>query len=199
MNAPAYRAINPMGKVPALRHGDTIVTECAAICACLADAFSEAGLAPPAEDRQRGPYYRWLFFGAGPIEAATTNKALGFVVPQGSERMAGYGSPDEVFATLEAAVSRARYLVGDDFTTADLYVGALIGWGMMFGTIDRRPPSSAIMPASALARRRSARRTSMMRCWPNSGRRPRLPSADTSPERCTAALDLENRRGVTLL
>src|SRR5665213_2068414 len=73
MKAPAYLAINPMGKVPAIRHGDTVVTEGAAICAYLADAFPQAGLAPPQGDRLRGPYYRWLFFTAGPVEAAISN------------------------------------------------------------------------------------------------------------------------------
>ena len=89
MKAPAYLALNPMGKVPALRHGDTIVTEGAAICAYLADAFPAAKLTPPPGDRRRGPYYRWLFFTAGPVEAAASNKALGFAVPQGRERMMG--------------------------------------------------------------------------------------------------------------
>jgi glutathione S-transferase len=89
MKAPEYLTVNPMGKVPALRHGDTVVTETAAICAYLADAFPEAGLAPAPGDRLRGPYFRWLFFAAGPIEAAASNKALGFVVPEGRERMMG--------------------------------------------------------------------------------------------------------------
>src|SRR3712207_2563476 len=80
MKAPAYLALNPMGKVPAIRHGETVVTEAAAIGAYLADAFPQAGLAPPPGDRRRGPYYRWLFFGAGPVEAAVTNTALGLVV-----------------------------------------------------------------------------------------------------------------------
>jgi glutathione S-transferase len=90
MKTPVYLAVNPMGKVPAIRHGATIVTECAAICAYLADAFPQAGLAPPLA--HRGAYYRWLFYAAGPVEAAVTNKALGFVVPPGKEMMAGYGS-----------------------------------------------------------------------------------------------------------
>src|SRR3982750_1979055 len=81
MKGADYLAINPMGKVPAIKHGDTVVTEAAAICAYLADAFPEAGLAPPPADRLRGPYYRWLFFVAGPLEAAWTNKVLGFDVP----------------------------------------------------------------------------------------------------------------------
>ena len=91
MKAAAYLAINPMRKVPAIRHGDVVVTEAAAICAYLADVFPEARFAPPAGDRLRGPYYRWLFFAAVPVEAAWPNKAMGFVVPQGRERMMSYG------------------------------------------------------------------------------------------------------------
>jgi glutathione S-transferase len=139
LKAPAYLAINPMGKVPALRHGDAVVTETAAICAYLADAFPQAGLAPPPGHRLRAPYYRWLFFTAGPVEAAASNKALGFVVPPERERMMGYGNIALVLKTLEAAVSRGNYLVGDSFTAADLYVGAHLGFGMMFGTIEKRP------------------------------------------------------------
>jgi glutathione S-transferase len=137
MKGPAYLAINPMGKVPALRHGDAVVTETAAICAYLADAFPQARLAPPPGDRLRAPYYRWLFFGAGPVEAAVSNKALGFVVPPDRERMIGYGNIGHVMSTLEAAVSRG-YLVGSSFTAADLYVGAQIGFGLMFGTFEKR-------------------------------------------------------------
>lgn len=139
MKAPAYRAINPMGKVPALRHGDNVVTETAAICAYLADAFSEAGLAPPAGDPRRAAYYRWLFFAAGPVEAAASNKALGVVVPEGRERMMGYGRFEDVIATLDDAVSAADYLVGGKFSAADLYLGAQLGFGMQFGTIEKRP------------------------------------------------------------
>ena len=139
MKAPAYLAINPMGKVPALRHGDAVVTETAAICAYLADAFPQAGLAPPSGSKLRAPYYRWLFFTAGPVEAALTNKALGFEVPPDRERMMGYGNIAQTLDTLEAAVSRGEYLVGDSFTAADLYVGSHIGFGMMFGTLEKRP------------------------------------------------------------
>ena len=139
MKAPDYLAINPMGKVPAIRHGDTVVTESAAICAYLADAFPDAGLAPPHGDRLRGPYYRWMFFGAGPVEAAVTNKALNFVVPEGRERMAGYGSFADVLNGLETAVSGGEYLTGDRFTAADVYLGSAIGFGMMFGGIEKRP------------------------------------------------------------
>ena len=138
MKAPAYLAINPMGKVPALRHGDAVVTEAPAICAYLADAFPQAGLAPPPGHRLRAPYYRWLFFSAGPVEAAVSNKALGVVVPAERERMVGYGNFAVTVDTLERAVANG-YLAGDSFTAADLYVGAQIGFGMMFGALDRRP------------------------------------------------------------
>jgi len=137
MKSPEYLAINPMGKVPAIRHGDTVVTECAAICAYLADAFPQAGLAPPLD--QRGPYYRWLFFAAGPLEAAVTNQALGFAVPAEREMMAGYGNLPRVIDVLEGAVSGGGYIAGERFTAADVYVGAQIGWGMQFGTIEARP------------------------------------------------------------
>ena len=137
MKSPEYLAINPMGKVPAIRHGDTVVTECAAICAYLADAFPQAGLTPPLD--QRGPYYRWLFFAAGPVEAAVTNQALGFVVPAEREMMAGYGNLPRVLDVLEGAVSGGGYVAGERFTAADVYVGAQIGWGMQFGAIEGRP------------------------------------------------------------
>jgi len=90
LKGPAYLAINPMGKIPALTHGRQVITECAAICAYLADAFPQAGLAPPPGDPQRAAYYRWLFFAAGPVEAATSNKAAGFEAPPERARMMGY-------------------------------------------------------------------------------------------------------------
>jgi glutathione S-transferase len=139
MKAPAYLAINPMGKVPAIKHGDTVVTEAAAICAYLADAFPQAKLAPPSGSYLRGPYYRWLFYGAGPVESAAMAKAMGFVVPEDRKGMAGFGSMEDVLKTLEYAVSQGEYLVGDRFTAADLYLGAHIDWGMQFKTIEKRP------------------------------------------------------------
>jgi glutathione S-transferase len=128
-----------MGKVPALRHGDAVVTETAAICAYLADAFPQTELAPPPSDRLRAPYYRWMFFTAGPMEAATSNKALGFTVPPEREGMMGYGSYDRAMKVLEDAVSRGDYLVGGKFTAADVYVGSHVGFGLMFGTLEKRP------------------------------------------------------------
>lgn len=139
MKAPQYLAINPMGKVPAIRHGETVVTEAAAICAYLADAFPQANLAPPVGDRLRGPYYRWLFFAAGPLEAAVSNNALGFEVPQDRKAMVGYGSFADVLAAIEGLLSTQDYVIGDRFTAADVYLGAHLGWGMMFGTIEKRP------------------------------------------------------------
>ncbi|HSF96670.1 MAG TPA: glutathione S-transferase family protein [Thermohalobaculum sp.] len=139
MKSAEYLAVNPMGKVPALRHGEAVVTETAAICAYLADAFPQAGLAPPPGDPLRGPYYRWLFFGAGPLEAATTNQAMGVVVPEDNRGMVGYGSLELVLDTLETAVSGRDYLVGDRFSAADIYIGSHLGWGMSFGTIETRP------------------------------------------------------------
>jgi glutathione S-transferase len=143
MKGAAYLAINPMGKVPAITHGDTVVTECGAICAYLADAFPAAGLAPPIGDKARGTYYRWLFFAAGPIEAAVTNKALGFEAPVERQSTVGYGSFNAVLDCLERAVSASDYVVGDRFTAADIYFGSQIGWGMMFGSIEKRPAFEA--------------------------------------------------------
>jgi glutathione S-transferase len=139
MKTAEYRALNPMGKVPALRHGDIIVTEVAAICTYLADAFPEAGLAPPSGDRLRGPFYRWMFFAAGPIEAASVNKAFQFVVPKEHEGRVGYGNFDLVLSTLEGALAKCDYLVGDKFSAADIMVGSSLGWGMFSGAIDKRP------------------------------------------------------------
>ena len=139
MKAPEYLAINPMGKVPAIRHNGVVVTEAAAICAYLADMFPDRGLAPPPGDPARGPYYRWLFFGAGPVEAAVTAKSLGLLAPADKKAMAGYGSFDEVVDALEQAIAPGPYICGEQFTAADLYVGSQIGWGMMFGTIEKRP------------------------------------------------------------
>jgi len=143
MKAMPYLAINPMGKVPALRHGDAVVTETAAICAYLADAFPQAALAPPPGDRLRAPYYRWLFFSAGPVEAAVSNKAIGVVVPPERERMMGYGRFDLVINALEQAVSHGDYLIGGKFTAADVYVGSQLGFGIMFGTLEKRPAFEA--------------------------------------------------------
>jgi glutathione S-transferase len=169
MKAPAYLAINPMGKVPTLRHGETIVSEVAAICAYLGDVFPEAGLAPPPGSRLRGPYYRWLFFAAGPIEAANTNKALGVVVPPERTRMVGYGSQERALAALEDQLKRSEYIAGDRFTAADVYVGSHLGFGMMFNAIDKRPAFERYW--GLVSARPAARRVrSTTGSWPSSER-----------------------------
>jgi glutathione S-transferase len=139
MKSPEYLAINPMGKVPAIRYGDMIVTEGAAICAFLADMFPDRGLAPPPGNPKRGTYYRWLFFAAGPVESAVTSKSLGLLAPPDKKAMAGYGTFEETIDCLESAIRTGPYICGEQFTAADVYVGAQIGWGMMFGSIDKRP------------------------------------------------------------
>ncbi len=159
MKDAAYRAINPMAKVPAIRHGDVVVTETAAICAYLADAFPQAQLAPAPTDRLRGTYYRWLFFAAGPVEAAATNKSLGFVPPADRRASVGYGSLEEVVNALELAVTDREFIVGDRFTAADVYTGSHIAWGMQFGTFERRPAferyAAGIMARPAAVRARA--------------------------------------------
>ena len=135
MKAPDYLAINPMGKVPTVTWRGVTVTECAAICVWLADAFPAADLAPALDDPARGTYLRWLFFAAGPLEAAVTAKALGLLAPADKARMAGYGSFDQVVDTLERAVTPGPWILGDRFSAADVYVGSQIMWGLQFGTL----------------------------------------------------------------
>lgn len=135
MNTPAYLAVNPMGKVPAIRHCGHVVTESAAICAYLAETFPEAGLL--GEDR--AAYMRWMFFAAGPLEQAVTNRSLAVEVPKERQGMVGYGTFDRVMDTLEVAVSAADFIAGPRFSAADVYVGSQIGWGLMFGSIEPRP------------------------------------------------------------
>lgn len=136
MKQEPFLSINPMGKVPAIVHNGQVVTECAAICAYLAEAFPDAGLAPtPAE---RADYYRWLFFGAGPLEQAVTNRAMGFAPTDDQGRMAGYGNYDLAVDVLEKAVAASPYIAGDRFTAADVYVGSQVIWGVQFGTLPKR-------------------------------------------------------------
>jgi len=136
MKSDAFLAINPLGKVPTLQHGDRVITEGAAICAYLADAFPAAGLAPPLN--ARADYYRWMFFSAGPLEAGLINAALGVVVPDEKLSMAGYGEVATMLDMLEAVCARQPFLAGDEFTAADVSAGSQIGWGMQFGTVEKR-------------------------------------------------------------
>ncbi|MEO9133008.1 MAG: glutathione S-transferase family protein [Sphingomonas sp.] len=136
MKEEPYLSINPMGKVPAIVHNGHVVTECAAICAYLADAFPEAGLAPPTTER--ADYYRWLFYTSGPVEQAVTNTSMGFSPTEQQQRMAGYGNYELAVDTLEKAVLAHPYIAGDSFTAADVYVGSQVGWGIQFGTLPKR-------------------------------------------------------------
>ncbi len=130
-----FLAANPMAKVPTIVHKGRVVTEAAAIIAYLADTFSNAALAPT--DAERADYYRWMFFAAGPLEAATTNRSLG-VEPTGEQQgMVGYGSLDRVVETLKQAVTAHLYIAGERFTAADVYVGSHIGWGLQFGSLPK--------------------------------------------------------------
>lgn len=139
MRGSEFLAINPMGKVPTLRHGEAVVTEAAAICAYLAATFPETGLEAERGTAAYAAYLRWLFFAAGPLEAAVTAKALGLLAPAEKRAMVGYGDYESVMDTLEYAVSGKTFIAGDRFTAADLYVGAHIGCGLQFGTIEPRP------------------------------------------------------------
>lgn len=140
MKSPEYLAINPMGKVPALRHGDTVVTESVAIGLYLADLVPEKRLAPPPGSAERGPYYRWLLFLAGPLEALLTAKHAGALA---SPTSAGYGAEGDVVRVLEQAVAGKTHLAGDRFTAADLYMTAYLNFYMQFGMLERRPAFEA--------------------------------------------------------
>jgi glutathione S-transferase len=141
MKRPEYLAINPMGKVPAIVHAGRTITETPAICAYLADAFPDAGLAPAPANRDQ--YYRWLFFFAGVVEAAVTNHRLGFVPPEDREVMVGYGSYERVVDVIEQALESSPYIAGDRFTAADVYCGSHIHYGLEFDSLERRPAFEA--------------------------------------------------------
>ena len=153
---PDYLAVNPMGKVPAIKHRNHVITECAAICAYLADVFPDAGLA--ARDDQKADYYRWLFYAAGPMEAAFSNKAMGWEPTPERERMFGYGNFDRVIAVLDEFLSLRDYVCGDRFTAADVYFGSQIMFPMQFGMIEKR--DSFVRYAERLQRRHAYKRAS---------------------------------------
>lgn len=141
MKSEDYTKINPMGKVPAIVHNGAIITECAAICAYLADAFPTANLAP--KNGEHADYYRWLFFAAGPVEQAVTNHAAGFEPSDDRERMFGYGNYDRTIDVLDAHISTHDYVCGARFSAADIYVGSQVIWGTQFGTMPSRPSFTA--------------------------------------------------------
>jgi glutathione S-transferase len=138
---PEFLQVNPMGKLPAIVHRGVAITETAAICTYLADAFPAAGLAPDLGDPLRGTYLRWLFFGAGCIEPATTDQLL--TRPPGRSGLMGYGSYENVVAVLQAALVPGPNLLGERFSAADVYVGSQIGWGMMMKGLPALPEFQA--------------------------------------------------------
>lgn len=135
MKALPYIAINPMGKVPALVHNGRIITEYAAICAYMADAFPQAGLVP----LDRSAYYRWLFFGSGPLEAIVVATSLGQDIPDAARGRVGYRDLKTTLDVLEAWLSENSYFAGAGFSAADVATGSQIGWGLRFGSIEKRP------------------------------------------------------------
>jgi glutathione S-transferase len=137
MKQEPYLSINPMGKVPAIVHGGKVVTEVAAICCYLADAFPQARLAPEPSDR--ADYYRWIFFTSGPIEAAFSNRAAGWEPTPEKQRMFGYGNYDLAIGTLEKALTGKEYIAGNRFTAADLFIGANVNFMLQFKLLDPRP------------------------------------------------------------
>lgn len=138
MKAPEYLAINPMGKVPAIKHGDMVVTEAAAICAYLAEAFPEAKLLP-INDEERALYYRWLFFTAGPVVEIFEMSNFNPVITPELQRSLGCGNPEVALNVLAKAVSKSTYITGDRFTAADVYIASYIGFCMHIGKLDKRP------------------------------------------------------------
>ena len=136
MKSVRYLAIHPLGKVPAIKHRGHVVTECAAICAYLADAFPDAGLGP--REEEKADYYRWLFYAAGPLEASISNQAMGWQVPPERERMFGYGNFAKAIAAVDELLSLRDYVCGERFTAADVYVGSQIMFPMQFGMLAER-------------------------------------------------------------
>ncbi|MEQ1542920.1 MAG: glutathione S-transferase family protein [Novosphingobium sp.] len=151
----ALLAANPMGKVPTVIHhsatGDKVVSECAAICAYLAEAHPEAGLGPSADEA--ADYFRWLFFAAGPVEQAVITRSMGWDLPKDREMMAGWGSYERTIAALEGHFESNNFVCGNRFTLADVYVGSQVDWGLTFGSI---PPNEAFVAYAERLRARDA-------------------------------------------
>lgn len=139
MKSAEYLAINPLGKIPAIKHGETVVTEVAAICAYLADRFPEKALAPPLASPARGTYYRWMFFIAGPFEMATTAKAFDWKIDDENARSVGCGRIEDTVNALECALKNGPYICGDQFTAADVLVSSYLRFAMMQKNLEERP------------------------------------------------------------
>ena len=152
---PDYLAINPMGKVPALRHGDMVMSEVAAICTYLADAFPDKNLNVPIGDPRRGPYLKWLFFGPGCFEPAMTDRAAPRKEPA-RRAMLGYGDFDTTMNVVAKAVEQGPWLMGEQFTAADVVIGANVRFGMMFKMVPER--ATFLDYAARIAKRPAAQR-----------------------------------------
>lgn len=136
--SPEYLKINPMGKVPAIVHRGTVVTEAAAICTYLADAYPQAQLAPALDEPQRGTYLRWLFFGAGCVEPAIVDKLFNRPAVERKGAL-GYGSYEDTLNALETALAPGPWILGQRFSAADVYIGSQIQWGLMVKALEPRP------------------------------------------------------------
>ncbi|HVJ55776.1 MAG TPA: glutathione S-transferase family protein [Aliidongia sp.] len=148
---PGYLAINPMGKVPALKHGDALITEQVAICLYLADLFPEAGLAPAFDDPLRGPYLRWMVYYAASFEPAVIDRALQREAAPLS--MCPYGDYDTTIHTLADQLATGPYLLGERFSAADVLWGAALSWVTAFKLVPELP---AIMEYVERAKARPA-------------------------------------------
>ena len=140
MKSPEFLKLNPFGKVPVLVDGDVVIYELDAICAYLADKFSEKGLAPALNDPKRGLYYRWLFFGAGPFAAASDNEHLNVQVAPEQKMFMGYGDYQDTYQALIQGLEQASpYLCGSQFTAADISLGAMIMWQLKMNLLQPHP------------------------------------------------------------
>jgi glutathione S-transferase len=140
----ALLAANPMGKLPTIIHhaptGDHVVSEAAAVCHYLAEA-SAPGLLP--RDEEKADYFRWMFFAAGPLEAAVTSHAFGWEPTERQQITAGFGTFNRTIDTLAGWFETHEHVCGTRFTMADVYVGSQVDWGLMFGTMPARDSLSA--------------------------------------------------------
>ena len=140
MKSASYLKINPFGKVPTLVDGDVVIYEMPAICAYLADKFFDQGLAPALDDPKRGLYFRWLFFAAGPWDAATTDRALKVEITDEQKMHIGYGNFQDTYTALIQGLEQAQpYLCGEQFTVADVFVGSMLFWQLKMAEIESHP------------------------------------------------------------
>ncbi len=139
MKGAEYLAVNPMGKVPAIKHRGAVVTETPAICTYLAVSYPDKNLIPAHGDPALADFYRWMFFAAGPAEMAVTTKSMGWELEEDKQRSVGFGSHGDTMDALESALGKGPYICGENFTAVDVYLGSALIWGMMFGTMEKRP------------------------------------------------------------